>query len=113
MNSGVQPLNVEWVSEQWHGKLVLRGTADPQDAKRAAAAGVDGVVVSNHGGRQLDAVPSSVRAQESHPGMGSRREGAIQPCLGGSVLTMSGPTVPSPEEVMAAAGGTQAGWHSS
>ena len=48
--------------EQWPGRLVVKGVLDADDARRAVDAGVDGVIVSNHGGRQLDAVPSTVRA---------------------------------------------------
>jgi L-lactate dehydrogenase (cytochrome) len=54
--------DVAWVRDNWKGKLVVKGVLDPEDARRAADAGVDGIVVSNHGGRQLDAVPSTVRA---------------------------------------------------
>jgi len=54
--------DVAWVREHWPGKLVVKGVLDAEDARRAADAGVDGVVVSNHGGRQLDSVPSTVRA---------------------------------------------------
>jgi L-lactate dehydrogenase (cytochrome) len=54
--------DIAWVREHWNGRLVVKGVLDPEDARRAADAGVDGVVVSNHGGRQLDAVPSTVRA---------------------------------------------------
>jgi L-lactate dehydrogenase (cytochrome) len=54
--------DIAWVREHWSGKLVLKGILDPEDARRAVDAGVDGIVVSNHGGRQLDAVPSTVRA---------------------------------------------------
>jgi L-lactate dehydrogenase (cytochrome) len=54
--------DIAWVREHWKGKLVVKGVLDPIDAARAADTGVDGVVVSNHGGRQLDAVPSTVRA---------------------------------------------------
>ena len=48
--------------EHWTGRLVVKGVLDPEDARRAVEVGVDGVIVSNHGGRQLDAVPSTVRA---------------------------------------------------
>ena len=54
--------DIAWVREHWDGKIVLNGILDPEDARKAADAGVDGVIVSNHGGRQLDSVPSSVRA---------------------------------------------------
>jgi L-lactate dehydrogenase (cytochrome) len=54
--------DVEWVRGLWPGKLVLKGVLDVEDAKRAATAGVDGIVVSNHGGRQLDGARSSIAA---------------------------------------------------
>jgi L-lactate dehydrogenase (cytochrome) len=54
--------DIAWVREHWDGKLIVKGVLDPDDAKQAVAAGVDGIVVSNHGGRQLDTVPSTVRA---------------------------------------------------
>ena len=54
--------DIAWVRERWPGRLVVKGVLDPEDARRAADAGVDGVVVSNHGGRQLDSVPSTARA---------------------------------------------------
>ena len=54
--------DIAWVRENWSGRLVVKGVLDPEDARRAADVGVDGVVVSNHGGRQLDAVPSTARA---------------------------------------------------
>jgi L-lactate dehydrogenase (cytochrome) len=54
--------DVAWIRDHWKGRLVVKGVLDPDDARRAADAGVDGIVVSNHGGRQLDAVPSTARA---------------------------------------------------
>jgi L-lactate dehydrogenase (cytochrome) len=54
--------DVEWVRAQWNGPLVIKGILDPDDARTAAASGADGIVVSNHGGRQLDGVLSSARA---------------------------------------------------
>jgi isopentenyl diphosphate isomerase/L-lactate dehydrogenase-like FMN-dependent dehydrogenase len=54
--------DVEWVKKQWGGKLVLKGIMDVEDAKLAAASGADALVVSNHGGRQLDGAPSSIAA---------------------------------------------------
>ena len=53
--------DVEWVRSLWPGKLVLKGVLDVEDAKTAASAGVDGIVVSNHGGRQLDGAHSTIR----------------------------------------------------
>ena len=54
--------DVAWVRERWTGRLIVKGVLDPEDARRAAEVGVDGIVVSNHGGRQLDGVPSTSRA---------------------------------------------------
>ncbi|MES2401488.1 MAG: alpha-hydroxy acid oxidase [Pseudomonadota bacterium] len=54
--------DVAWVRERWDGKLVLKGIQDVEDAKLAAQSGADVIVVSNHGGRQLDGAPSSISA---------------------------------------------------
>jgi L-lactate dehydrogenase (cytochrome) len=54
--------DVAWVKERWGGKLILKGILDVEDAKIAAGTGADAIVVSNHGGRQLDGTVSSVRA---------------------------------------------------
>ena len=54
--------DVEWVRSRWPGRLVLKGVMDAEDARFALAAGADAVVVSNHGGRQLDGAPSSISA---------------------------------------------------
>ena len=54
--------DVEWVKNRWGGPLVLKGVLDVEDAKIAAQSGADAIVVSNHGGRQLDGAVSSVRA---------------------------------------------------
>ena len=54
--------DVAWVREHFNGRLVVRVVLDPEDARRSVDAGVDGIVVSNHGGRQLDSVRSTVRA---------------------------------------------------
>ena len=54
--------DIAWLREQWKGKLVLKGVTDPGDAARAAEEGMDGIVVSNHGGRQLDGALSSIAA---------------------------------------------------
>lgn len=54
--------DVDWVKRQWGGKLILKGIMEVEDAQRAADAGADAIVVSNHGGRQLDGAPSSIAA---------------------------------------------------
>jgi L-lactate dehydrogenase (cytochrome) len=54
--------DVEWVRKLWGGKLILKGILDVEDAKIAASTGADALVVSNHGGRQLDGTVSSIRA---------------------------------------------------
>lgn len=54
--------DLDWVREHWDGPLILKGILDPEDARRAIDAGVEGIVVSNHGGRQLDATPSTITA---------------------------------------------------
>jgi len=52
--------DVEWVRTRWPGKLILKGVLDAEDAKLALACGADAIVVSNHGGRQLDGAPSTI-----------------------------------------------------
>ena len=54
--------DIAWLRQHWKGKLVLKGITDPGDAVRAADEGMDGIVVSNHGGRQLDGSLSSIAA---------------------------------------------------
>jgi len=54
--------DVEWVRGLWGGRIILKGILDPEDAKIAATTGADAIVVSNHGGRQLDGTISSIRA---------------------------------------------------
>jgi L-lactate dehydrogenase (cytochrome) len=54
--------DLAWVRERWPGKLVLKGILDAGDARQAAASGVDAIVVSNHGGRQLDGATSTIFA---------------------------------------------------
>jgi L-lactate dehydrogenase (cytochrome) len=54
--------DIAWVREHWDGRLLVKGVLDPEDARRAVEVGVDGVIVSNHGGRQLDSVASTVNA---------------------------------------------------
>jgi len=54
--------DVDWVRQQWGGKLILKGIMEVEDAVLAAQHGADAIVVSNHGGRQLDGAPSSIHA---------------------------------------------------
>ena len=54
--------DAEWIRSRWEGPLIVKGILDVEDARRAAAIGADGIVVSNHGGRQLDGVLSTARA---------------------------------------------------
>lgn len=54
--------DLEWIRANWKGPLIIKGILDPDDARAAAGIGADGIVVSNHGGRQLDGVLSSTRA---------------------------------------------------
>jgi len=57
--------DVEWVKKKWGGKLILKGVMDVEDARFAADCGADALIVSNHGGRQLDGAQSSIRALPS------------------------------------------------
>ena len=58
----IQWRDLEWIRDSWDGPLIIKGILEPDDARSAAALGAQGVVVSNHGGRQLDGVLSSARA---------------------------------------------------
>jgi L-lactate dehydrogenase (cytochrome) len=53
--------DVAWVKERFGGKVIVKGVLDADDARLAVANGADGIIVSNHGGRQLDGAPSSIR----------------------------------------------------
>jgi L-lactate dehydrogenase (cytochrome) len=67
--------DVEWVKKLWGGKLIVKGILEAEDAKIAASLGVDAIVVSNHGGRQLDGAISSIRAlPEISQAVGSKTE---------------------------------------
>ncbi|HWJ93308.1 MAG TPA: alpha-hydroxy acid oxidase [Telluria sp.] len=54
--------DVEWIKQRWGGKLIIKGIMDPEDARLAANSGADALIVSNHGGRQLDGAQSSIEA---------------------------------------------------
>ena len=57
--------DVEWIKKRWGGKLILKGIMDAEDARLAVDSGADALIVSNHGGRQLDGAPSTIRALPS------------------------------------------------
>ena len=54
--------DIDWIRRGWNGRLVLKGVLDAEDARIAVSVGADGIVVSNHGGRQLDGAPSTISA---------------------------------------------------
>jgi len=62
MQSSLSWDDLRWVRDRWRGKLMVKGILEPDDARRAVELGVDGIVVSNHGGRQLDSVPATLDA---------------------------------------------------
>jgi len=70
--------DVAWVRERWKGPLIIKGIQDPEDAKKVLALGADGLIVSNHGGRQHDGALSSVRALP-----------AIADALGGKITILA------------------------
>jgi L-lactate dehydrogenase (cytochrome) len=57
--------DIKWIRDRWGGKLILKGILDPDDAERALETGADAMIVSNHGGRQLDGALSSIAALPS------------------------------------------------
>ena len=57
--------DLEWIRDTWDGPMLIKGILDPDDARDAVRFGADGIIVSNHGGRQLDGVLSSARALPS------------------------------------------------
>ena len=62
LDSSFDVKTLEWVRSLWPGKLIVKGILDPEDARMAVAAGADAILVSNHGGRQLDSAPSTACA---------------------------------------------------
>ncbi len=76
--------DVEWVKSLWPGKLILKGILDEEDAKLAAACGADAIVVSNHGGRQLDGARSSISAL---PGVLEAVAGRVEVLFDGGVTS--------------------------
>jgi L-lactate dehydrogenase (cytochrome) len=83
--------DVEWIKEEWRGKLVLKGVMDADDARHAVAAGADALIVSNHGGRQLDGAPSTIAALP-----------AIVDAVGGSVEVYLDSGIRSGQDLMKA-----------
>jgi L-lactate dehydrogenase (cytochrome) len=61
-DAGIAWRDIAWIREHWKGPLIVKGILDPEDAREAVKLGADGIVVSNHGGRQLDGVLSTARA---------------------------------------------------
>ncbi|WP_399682438.1 L-lactate dehydrogenase [Xenophilus sp.] len=76
--------DVEWVKKLWGGKLILKGILDPEDARHAASSGADALVVSNHGGRQLDGAPSTI---ESLPAIVDAAARQMEVWLDGGIRT--------------------------
>ncbi len=76
--------DVAWIRSHWDGQLVVKGVLDVEDARRAVDAGVDGIIVSNHGGRQLDAVSSTARAL---PGVAQAVGDQVEVLVDGGVRT--------------------------
>ncbi|MAW43599.1 MAG: alpha-hydroxy-acid oxidizing protein [Gammaproteobacteria bacterium TMED243] len=74
--------DVVWVKEQWGGKLILKGIMDAEDAVIAANLGIDAIIVSNHGGRQLDGAPASI---EVLPEIVAAVNGACEVWLDGGI----------------------------
>ncbi|MFT3973831.1 MAG: alpha-hydroxy acid oxidase [Amaricoccus sp.] len=74
--------DVAWIKSLWGGKLILKGILDPEDAKMAIGTGADAIVVSNHGGRQLDGARSSISAL---PGIVAAVDGQIEVHLDGGI----------------------------
>lgn len=85
--------DVRWLRRQWEGKLVIKGIMDAEDARQAVKAGADAIIVSNHGGRQLDGAPSAIRML---PG--------IAEAVGGRVEVLFDSGVRSGQDVLKAVG---------
>jgi L-lactate dehydrogenase (cytochrome) len=76
--------DVEWVRARWPGKLILKGILDSEDARLACGSGVDAVIVSNHGGRQLDGATSTIAAL---PGVVDAVAGRCEVLLDGGITS--------------------------
>lgn len=82
IDPGVTWRDIEWLRREWAGNLVIKGVLTPEDAQSAVDAGADGVVVSNHGGRQLDGVASGISAL---PAIAERLKGRAKILVDGGV----------------------------
>ena len=76
--------DVEWIRKRWGGKLILKGIQDAEDAQLAVDSGADALIVSNHGGRQLDGAPSSISAL---PGIVEAVGNRIEVHMDGGILS--------------------------
>ncbi len=76
--------DLDWIRAKWKGPLLIKGILDPEDAREAVALGADGIVVSNHGGRQADGVRSTVRAL---PGIVNAVGGQLTVLVDGGIRT--------------------------
>lgn len=74
--------DLDWIRERWDGPIVIKGILDAEDARAAVKAGFDGIIVSNHGGRQLDGVPASI---EALPGITEAVDGRAPVLMDGGV----------------------------
>jgi (S)-mandelate dehydrogenase len=102
MNSQLDPTLtwdiIGWLRSRWKGPILIKGILSLEDARQAVAHGADGIIISNHGGRQLDGVPSSIRALEQ-----------IAPALGPEIpLFLDGGVRRGSDIVRAVAMGAQA-----
>jgi len=78
--------DIDWLREQWQGKLLLKGVLDVEDAESAAGLGIDAIVVSNHGGRQLDGVASTAsKLPEIASAVGGRTEVLVDGGIHGGI----------------------------
>ncbi|HEV7339059.1 MAG TPA: alpha-hydroxy acid oxidase, partial [Bosea sp. (in: a-proteobacteria)] len=74
--------DVKWIKDRWGGKLILKGILDAEDAELAAQSGADALIVSNHGGRQLDGAVSSIAAL---PGIVEQVGGRMEVWMDGGI----------------------------
>lgn len=77
--------DVEWIKKRWGGKLILKGIMDAEDARLAVNSGADALIVSNHGGRQLDGAPSSIAALPGIAAAVGQMAGGIEVWMDGGI----------------------------